>query len=58
VLAEKLTRARLEDALNTGAKQLYCEDPATLHHLNQYAKDYGLEVKGLYEFLASQLVKG
>jgi Fe-S oxidoreductase len=57
-LAEKLTRARLEDALNTGAKQLYCEDPATLHHLKQYAKDYGLEVKGLYEFLASQLVKG
>jgi Fe-S oxidoreductase len=56
-LAEKLTRARLEDALNTGAKQLYCEDPATLHHLNKYAKDYGLEVKGLYELLATQLAK-
>jgi Fe-S oxidoreductase len=57
-LAEKLTRARLEDALNTGAKHLYCEDPATLHHLNRYAKDYGLEVKGMYELLATQLAKG
>jgi Fe-S oxidoreductase len=57
-LAEKLTRARLEDADQTGAKQLYSEDPATLYHLSKYAKDYRLEVKGLYEFLASQLVKG
>jgi Fe-S oxidoreductase len=57
-LAEKLTRARLEDAAQTGAKQLYSEDPATLYHLGKYAKDYGLEVKGLYELLAAQLVKG
>jgi Fe-S oxidoreductase len=57
-LAEKLTRARLEDARNTGAKLLYCEDPATLYHLSKYANDYGLEVKGIYEFLASQLAKG
>jgi Fe-S oxidoreductase len=55
-LAEKLTRASLEDAAQTGAKQLYSEDPATLYHLSKHAKDYGLEVKGLYEFLASQLV--
>lgn len=57
-LAEKLTRARLEDAKNSGAKQLYCEDPSTLHHLEKYAIDYGLSVKGMYEFLASQLEKG
>ncbi len=57
-LAEKLTRARLEDAAQTGAKQLFCEDPATLYHLSKYAKEYGLEVKGMYEFLASQLAKG
>jgi Fe-S oxidoreductase len=56
-LAEKLTKARLEDAAQTGAKHLFCEDPATLYHLSKYAKDYGLEVKGIYEFLASQLVK-
>jgi Fe-S oxidoreductase len=57
-LAEKLTKARLEDAKNTGASVLYCEDPATLYHLSKYAKDYRLEVKGMYEFLASQLAKG
>lgn len=57
-LAEKLTRARLEDAKNTGASVIYCEDPATLYHLGKYAKDYRLEVKGMYEFLASRLVKG
>jgi Fe-S oxidoreductase len=57
-LSEKLTRSRLEDAQNSGAKQLFCEDPATLCHLNKYARDYGLEVKGVYELLASQLVKG
>jgi Fe-S oxidoreductase len=57
-LTEKLTRARLEDARNTGAQQVFCEDPATLYHLNKYAKEYRLEVKGMYEFLASQLAKG
>ena len=57
-LAEKLTKARLEDAAQTGVKKVYCEDPATLYHLNKYAKDYGLEVKGLYELLAAQLEKG
>jgi Fe-S oxidoreductase len=58
VLAEKLTRARLEDAAQTGTQQLFCEDPATLYHLSKYAKDYRLEVKGLYELLATQLAKG
>jgi Fe-S oxidoreductase len=57
-LAEKLTRARLEDAKGTGASVVYCEDPATLYHLSNYAKEYKLEVKGMYEFLASQLAKG
>ena len=57
-LAEKLTRARLEDARTVGANIIFCEDPATLYHLDQYAKEYGLELRGLYEFLASQLVKG
>ncbi len=57
-LAEKLTRARLEDAAQTGAKKVYCEDPSTLYHLGKYAKDYELEVNGLYELLAAQLEKG
>lgn len=57
-LAEKLTRTRLEDAAQTGAKHLYCEDPATLYHLNKYTKEYGFQVNGLYELLAAQLTKG
>lgn len=55
-LSEKLTRARLEDVLSTGVKQLYCEDPATLYHLNRFASDYGLEIKSLYELLAAHVV--
>jgi Fe-S oxidoreductase len=55
-LAERLTRARLQDAQNSGAKLLICEDPATLFHLNRYAGEYGLRVRGLYELLAQQVI--
>ncbi|MCL4264379.1 MAG: (Fe-S)-binding protein [Anaerolineae bacterium] len=55
-LAERLTRARLQDAKDSGAQLLICEDPATLHHLNRYAGEYGLRVKGLYELLAGQVI--
>lgn len=54
-LAEKLSRARLEDALGQGAELLLCEDAATLSQLARYAPEYGLELKGLYELLADQL---
>ena len=54
-LAEKLTRARLQDAHNSGAKTLICEDPGTLYHLSKYAAEYDLPVLGLYELLAEQL---
>ncbi|MCA9835943.1 MAG: (Fe-S)-binding protein [Trueperaceae bacterium] len=54
-LAEKLTRARLEDAQKQGAEVIYCEDSADLSQLNRYAADYGLELKGLYELLADHL---
>lgn len=54
-LAEKLTRARLQDAQNSGAKTIICEDPGTLHQLNKYASEYGLQVQGLYELLAEQV---
>ena len=54
-LAQQLTRARLQDAQNSGATTILCEDPATLHHLNQFADKYNLEVIGLYELLAKQL---
>ncbi|MBX3058003.1 MAG: (Fe-S)-binding protein [Anaerolineae bacterium] len=54
-LAERLTRARLQDAQTSGAQLLLCEDPATLHHLNRYAGEYGLRVLGLYELLAASV---
>lgn len=54
-LAERLTRARLQDARDSGAQLLLCEDPATLHHLNRYAGEYGLRVQGLYELLAERV---
>jgi Fe-S oxidoreductase len=52
-VAEKLTRARLEDAQNVGAKKLLCEDSATLYQLSRFAGDYNLEVAGLFEELAN-----
>ncbi|GIK56859.1 MAG: (Fe-S)-binding protein [Chloroflexi bacterium] len=55
-LAERLTRARLQDAQASGAQLLICEDPATLHHLNRYAGEYGLRVQGLYELLAQRVI--
>jgi len=57
-IAEKLTRARIEDAVSAGAQVLITEDPGTLYHLSRYAKEYGVEVAGLYELLAAHLARG
>jgi Fe-S oxidoreductase len=54
-IAEKLTRARLEDARQSGAGLLVTDDPATCATLDAYAGEYGLRVKGLYELLAEHL---
>ena len=54
-IAQKLTEARLQDALNSGAQLLISEDPATLSHLARSASRYGLQVQGLYELLAEHL---
>ncbi len=54
-LAEKLTRARLEDAKQSGAHVTVTEDPATAGQLNRFSADYGIEVKGLYELLSDNL---
>jgi Fe-S oxidoreductase len=54
-VAEKLTRARLQDARDVGAQQVFCEDPATLVELAKYVGEYGLTLHGLYEFLAENL---
>lgn len=54
-LADRLTLARLEDAQNSGAELLICEDPGTLHQLQRHAEPFGLQVRGLYELLADNL---
>lgn len=55
-LAEKLTLARLEDAQNSGAEILICEDPGTLYQLSKYADSRGFTVLGLYEWLAKNIL--
>ncbi|UCD42758.1 MAG: (Fe-S)-binding protein [Chloroflexota bacterium] len=55
-IAEKLSRARLEDARQSGAQLLVCDDPGTLKQLDQFAEEFGLQVKGLYELLFEQLI--
>ena len=54
----EVTRARIEDAVSAGAQVLITEDPGTLYHLSRYAKEYGVEVAGLYELLAAHLARG
>jgi Fe-S oxidoreductase len=54
-LAEQLTRARLQDAQNVGAKRVVCEDVGTLWELGRFADEYDLQIQGLYELLAAQL---
>jgi Fe-S oxidoreductase len=55
-LADKLTLARLEDAKNSGAELLICEDPGTLYQLNKHAEEFGLLPLGLYELLAKNMM--
>jgi Fe-S oxidoreductase len=56
-IAEKLTRARLEDARRSGAHLLITEDPGTLKQLTQYAEEFHLRITGLYELLAEHVIK-
>ena len=54
-IADRLTRARLEDARSRGADILICEDPGTLYQLNRFANEIGLGVVGLWEALGDSL---
>lgn len=54
-IADQLTQARLNDALNAGAGRVITEDPGCLTQLNRHAAAYGIQVEGLYELLASHL---
>jgi Fe-S oxidoreductase len=55
-IAAKLTIARLEDAQRSGAQLLISDDPGTLKQLDEYAEEFDLQVKGLYELLFDQLI--
>ena len=55
-LANRLTLARLEDAKTSGAELLICEDPGTLYQLQRHAEPLGLQLLGLYELLADNLL--
>ena len=54
-IAEKLTNARLQDALRCGAQIIITDDPGTLYKLSEKADQHELRVQGLYELLASHL---
>jgi Fe-S oxidoreductase len=54
-IASHLDYSRLGDAVQVGAHLLYTEDAGCLHRLNQVAPRFGVQVRGLYEFLADQL---
>jgi Fe-S oxidoreductase len=53
-IAEKLTRARLEDARDRGAQGVITDDPGSLYQLNRFSSS-DLPAKGLYELLADHL---
>ena len=55
-MAMMLAGARLEDARTVGAELVVTEAPGDLALLERVAPRYGLQVRGLYELLAEQLV--
>ena len=54
-IATLLSRARLDDAADRNATQVLCEDPATLHALEQHSPGTGITVTGLFGLMAEQL---
>ena len=54
-IAQKLTQARLQDGVQSGAKVLISDDAGTLQKLSEKAREYDLRIQGLYEFLAAHL---
>lgn len=57
-ISDQLTHARLTDAVRAGARRIITEDPGCLAHLSRHAPQYDLQVEGLYELLASNVVIG
>jgi Fe-S oxidoreductase len=55
-ISAHLTYSRLADAQQAGARVIISEDPGCLSHLKRHADRFELQVQGLYEILAGQLV--
>lgn len=56
LISNHLTYARLGDAVQLGARRVITEDPGCLAQLNRHAPRFGLQVQGLYELLADNLI--
>jgi len=56
LFSNHLTYARLGDAAQSGARRVITEDPGCLAQLKKHAPRFGMEVQGLYELLANQLI--
>ena len=55
-LADRLTFARLDDTVKSGARVAITEDAGTLYQLKRHAARFGVRVQGLYELLAASLI--
>ncbi len=55
-ISAHLTYSRLADAQQAGARVIISEDPGCLSHLKRHADRFEIQVQGLYEILAGQLV--
>lgn len=55
-LAALLTRARIKDAQESGARLLVCEDPGTLHKMVASNESGDFEIQSLYKLLVDQIV--
>lgn len=54
-IADELTRARLADAVDAGARGVVTYAPGTLVELERLAPEFGLDVVGMYELLADHV---
>jgi Fe-S oxidoreductase len=55
-IANHLTYSRLADAQQSGAQLIVTEDPGSLVQLRKHAFRFNLEVQGLYQLLARQII--
>jgi Fe-S oxidoreductase len=55
-LSAKLAQARLTEAQERGVKTLISDDPQVLYHLRRHADGNKIDIKGLFELLAEQLI--